>query len=329
MTERYQQMKHWLDSLGYQNYNLSPASEDASFRSYHRLSQGGQSWVVMDAPPEQEPCDQFILVADKISAVDLSAPEIISQDLVQGFLLITDFGDTPYLSVLDADSEASLYGEALTALLQMQTCIPCDNLPLYDEVLLNREMDLFRDWFLQALLGIDLTKSQLVRWDSIKQALINNALEQPQVFVHRDYHSRNLMKIPTRNPGILDFQDAVKGPITYDLVSLLRDCYIDWPTKRVEQLVQYYFEEAIANELTSVSFSQFMRWFNLVGIQRHLKAIGIFSRLNIRDGKEGYLKDIPRTLNYLVQASADEKSMMELSSLISELSLSTRVKSIS
>jgi len=328
MTARSEQMKTWLDSLGYRDYNLTPASEDASFRSYHRLQLDGQSFIVMDAPPEQEPCHQFIKVAETLRAGQLSAPEIIEQNQQEGFLLLTDFGGTDYLSALDDNTEAGLYADALAALLQMQARINSDDLPPYDEALLSREMDLFHDWFLQQLLGIDLSQSQTNRWLSIKQALVTNALEQPQVFVHRDYHSRNLMKIEGQNPGILDFQDAVQGPITYDLVSLLRDCYINWPVMRVEQLLHDYYDLALVNQLTDVDYEQFRRWFNLMGIQRHLKAIGIFSRLNIRDGKPGYLKDIPRTLAYIIQASADEKSMAELYALINELGLIDRVKSL-
>lgn len=328
MSERYQQMEAWLNSLGFADYNLSPASEDASFRSYHRLQSRKGSWIVMDAPPEQEPCEQFIRVAKKIRGARLSAPEVFEENLREGFLLLSDFGNQSYLSILNSDTEASLYGDALAALLQMQLCIDCEDLPVYDEALLVREMDLFRDWFLQELLGIELSESQLSRWQSIKQTLVTNALEQPQVFVHRDYHSRNLMKLDARNPGILDFQDAVKGPITYDLVSLLRDCYIDWPLKRVEQLALDYFDCVRDNALTDVEFSKFNRWFNLMGAQRHLKAIGIFSRLKIRDGKSGYLKDIPRTLSYLAQVSNDETSMVELNSLIKELSLSSHVESM-
>lgn len=328
MTARYPSMKDWLDSLGYRDYSLSPASEDASFRSYHRMRSGDQSWIVMDAPPDLEPCDQFIAIAQKLREARLSAPEIIEQDLQQGFLLLSDFGSTDYLSILSRETEAPLYADALAALLQMQTRVDADDLPLYDEALLDREMELFHDWFLQQLLGVDLNQSQLNRWLSIKQVFIGNALEQPQVFVHRDFHSRNLMKIETRNPGILDFQDAVKGPITYDLVSLLRDCYIDWPVLRVEQLLHDYYDFAVVNELTDASYGQFFRWFNLMGAQRHLKAIGIFSRLKIRDGKEGFLKDIPRTLEYLRQVGAEEMSMVELYSLIAELSLNFRVKSL-
>ncbi len=321
-------MKDWLDSLGYRDYTLSPASEDASFRSYHRLCLGDQSWIVMDAPPQQEPCAQFIKIAQQIRGAGLSAPQVIEQDLSQGFLLLTDFGGSDYLSLLNGDTEARLYADALAALQQMQTRIDASDLLLYDDALLNQEMDLFLDCFLQQLLGVELNPSQLDRWVAIKQTLMANALEQPQVFVHRDYHSRNLMKLATGNPGILDFQDAVKGPITYDLVSLLRDCYIDWPVSRVEQLLHDYYDFAIGNELTNVSNQQFLRWFNLMGVQRHLKAIGIFSRLKIRDGKQGFIKDIPRTLEYIRKVSAEEISMLGLNSLIDELNLNTRVKSL-
>lgn len=325
MSDRAAQLNHWLDHLGYRDYRLSPASEDASFRSYLRLETATDSLIVMDAPPAKEPCDQFIAVARKLRDAGLSAPEIIARNADAGFLVLTDFGGRDYLSQLSPESEASLYGDALAALLLMQTGIDAADLPHYDETLLNREMDLFHDWFLGKLLGNTLDPEQQAIWQSIKQALVENTLAQPQVFVHRDYHSRNLMQLETGNPGILDFQDAVKGPLTYDLVSLLRDCYIDWPPKRVDQLVLDYYELARANELVDVKAAQFMHWFNLMGIQRHLKAIGIFSRLNIRDGKPGYLKDIPRTLEYLRQVSADERSMAGLFSLIEQLGLKQRL----
>jgi len=328
MNDRYKQMTDWLDNLGYRDYTLSIASEDASFRSYYRLQSGTDSWIVMDAPPEKEPCDQFITVANKLRGAKLSAPEIIQQDAAQGFLLLTDLGSTAYLSVLDVNSEGPLYADALAALLKMQTDIKCDDLPDYNEDLLNQEMDLFHDWFLVELLGIELNQVQQVQWAAIKQALVQNALEQPQVFVHRDYHSRNLMKIEKRNPGILDFQDAVKGPITYDLVSLLRDCYIAWPPVRVDQLALDFYDFARVNELVDVKPAKFLRWFNLMGIQRHLKAIGVFSRLKIRDAKDGYVKDIPRTLEYIEQVSAEEMNMIGLYSLIAELGLKFRVKSL-
>jgi aminoglycoside/choline kinase family phosphotransferase len=328
MSDRATQLNHWLDQLGYRDYRLSPASKDASFRSYLRLETATESLIVMDAPPEKEPCDQFIAVARKLRDAGLSAPEIIARNTGEGFLVLTDFGGSDYLSQLNPESEGSLYRDALAALLQMQTRIDAADLPFYDEALLNREMDLFHDWFLDKLLGISLDPEQQAIWQSIKQTLIENALAQPRVFVHRDYHSRNLMQLETGNPGILDFQDAVKGPITYDLVSLLRDCYIDWPPIRVDQLVLDYYEFARVNDLVEVKAAQFMRWFNLMGIQRHLKAIGIFSRLKIRDGKSGYLKDIPRTLEYLRQVSADEMSMVGLFSLIEQLGLKLRIGAV-
>jgi aminoglycoside/choline kinase family phosphotransferase len=328
MSDRLQQMAQWLNSLGYHNYTLTCASEDASFRSYQRLQQGGNSWIVMDAPPAKEPCDRFIEIAAKLRQAGLSAPEVIDQNLELGFLLLTDLGETPYLSVLNADSKESLYSDALAALLQMQVNVTSHNLAEYNSALLNQEMDLFHDWFLEQLLGIRLNEAQKNQWASIQQTLIKSALNQPQLFVHRDYHSRNLMKIDAGNPGIIDFQDAVCGPITYDLVSILRDCYIDWPIDTVELLALDYYHAAKAAELVDVEPTQFLCWFNLMGIQRHLKAVGIFSRLKIRDGKVGYLNDIPRTLNYLSQVSQVESSMEGLSDLMTELDLPERIKAM-
>ncbi len=328
MSDRSTLLQQWLEQLGYRDYDLSPASEDASFRSYLRLRTAGESLIVMDAPPDREPCDQFILVAEKLHAAGLSAPEIKARNLQQGFLLLTDFGSSDFLSQLDSDSEAFLYGDALAALLLMQTRIDACDLPPYDSALLQREMDLFHDWFLGHLLDIELDAAQQQSWQAVKRTLVENALAQPQVFVHRDYHSRNLMKIERGNPGILDFQDAVRGPVTYDLVSLLRDCYIAWPPARVERLALDYYQSARASELLDADSTQFLHWFNLMGIQRHLKAIGIFSRLKIRDGKAGYLGDIPRTLEYLRQVSADETSMAGLFSLIEQLQLGPRVEAL-
>jgi len=321
-------LQQWLNRLGYRDYDLSPASEDASFRSYLRLRADGETCIVMDAPPAREPCDQFIRVAEKLRAAGLSAPEIIERNLEHGFLILTDFGSQDFLSLLDAGTEASMYRDALAALLLMQTRIDASDLPPYDTDLLQREMDLFHDWFLHRLMGIELDSAQQAVWQASKHSLVKNALEQPQVFVHRDYHSRNLMKIDRGNPGILDFQDAVRGPITYDLVSLLRDCYIAWPPSRVEQLALEHYESARLNQLLDVSVPQFMRWFNLMGIQRHLKAIGIFSRLKFRDGKAGYIGDIPRTFEYLRQVCADEKSMAGLYSLLEQLRLAAHVDAL-
>jgi aminoglycoside/choline kinase family phosphotransferase len=329
MNDRSTQLKQWLDGLGYRDYDLRPASADASFRSYLRLKTATDSLVVMDAPPDREPCDQFIAVAGKLRDAGLNAPEIVAENLDQGFLLLTDFGSTDYLSQLNTDTEAGLYADALTALLLMQTRADSSDLPAYDESLLLREMDLFHDWFLNRQLDITLDQAQGQIWQATRQLLLENALAQPQLFVHRDYHSRNLMRTESRNPGILDFQDAVRGPITYDLVSLLRDCYIAWPAARVRQLVLGYYESLCVHSLVDVDSRQFLRWFNLMGIQRHLKAIGIFSRLNIRDGKPGYLGDIPRTLEYIRQVSATEMSMLGLLTLIEQLQLSSRFDTMS
>ena len=328
MNDRQIQMKNWLDSQGFQDYSLELASEDASFRRYFRLQQGNESWIVMDAPPEKESCDAFVKVAKKLTDIRLSAPLITHENHELGFLLLSDFGDEHYLQALKPETANGLYGDAMAAILQMQTRINADDLPVYNEALLRQEMDLFKEWFLEKLLGIEMTINQLGMWQMSVDYLVMNALEQPQVFVHRDFHSRNLMKIDDRNPGMLDFQDAVKGPVTYDLVSLLRDCYIEWPEPQVDQWVLDYHDFAVLDQLKGVSSAQFMRWFNLMGVQRHLKAIGIFSRLSLRDGKDQFLQDIPRTLNYLKIVGTTEMSMVGLYTLVNELSLGFRVKSL-
>jgi hypothetical protein len=328
MTDRAQLLDQWLQQAGYRDYRLQRASEDASFRSYLRLETATQSLIVMDAPPQQEPCDRFIAIAGSLRDAGLNAPEIIASNLEDGFLLLTDFGSEDYLSQLNSQSEGALYADALAALLQMQLHADTADLPVYDAALLLREMDLFHDWFLLELLGIELDAAQLSVWLEAREMLVDSALGQPQVFVHRDYHSRNLMVVEQNNPGILDFQDAVNGPITYDLVSLLRDCYIAWPCARVQQLVLGYYETARAHELVNADAEQFMSWFNLMGIQRHLKVAGIFSRLKIRDGKARYMDDIPLTLDYLLQACREEKSMAGLCALLEKLDLPARVNAL-
>ncbi len=328
MNARSSQLNQWLEQLGFREFRLSPASEDASFRQYLRLEADGRSQIVMDAPPELEPCEQFVKVAKLLRGAGLSAPEISAQNLQQGFLLLTDFGGSDYLSQLHEETAAELYRDALAALLLMQTRIDAGELPAYDEALLTREMDLFHDWFLGRMLGLELSAEQQHAWQDCRRQLVDNALAQPQVFVHRDYHSRNLMKISRRNPGILDFQDAVRGPITYDLVSLLRDCYIAWPAARVEALALDYYQAARANGLLEADSAQFLRWFDLMGMQRHLKAVGIFSRLKIRDGKSRYLQDIPRTLEYLREVGAAHPSLAGLAGLIEDLELLPRAAAL-
>ncbi len=323
MNNRTRALQQWLAQLGYREVDLAPASADASFRSYQRFACNGQSYVVMDAPPEHEDCRPFIEVAARLRKAGLSAPEVLARDLDQGFLLLTDFGQRDYLSCLDADSADSLYGDALDALLRMQLQVDARGLPPYDAGFLGREMDLFRDWFVERAQGLTLDEA---RWLRIKRILIDAALAQPRVFVHRDYHSRNLMLLDAGNPGILDFQDAMHGPVTYDLLSLLRDVYIAWPPARVEQWVRAYHADAQAAGLVDVDGDRFVEWFDLMGVQRHLKIAGIFSRLRIRDGKARYTRDIPRTLDYICQACAARPELVELADLIDELDLVARAE---
>ncbi len=304
MPQRLEQLNRWLtNELGLCDYAIAPASSDASFRRYFRVSFDGESRIAMDAPPEKEDSRPFVAVAQALHQAGLHVPEVLEQDLEQGFLLLSDLGSTPYLDALDGESVERLYGDAMGALSLMQS-VPADALPDYDEALLKQEMALFPDWFLTTHLGLELSHSENEMLEKGFELLAANALEQPRVFVHRDYHSRNLM-VCEHNPGILDFQDAVYGPVTYDLVSLLRDCYIAWPRDQVEAWVRGYHDIALDNGiLRSPMAEQFLRWFDLMGVQRHLKAIGIFARLNHRDGKSGYLGDIPRTLTYVEEVAS-------------------------
>ncbi len=282
-----------------------PASEDASFRRYFRVSTDTGAYIVMDAPPEQEDSNPFVRVAGYLEAMQLNAPRVIEGDLDKGFLLLTDLGSRHYLEHLQQEPGAAeeLYAAALAALLQMQQRGVAfqSRLPPYDEALLRFELSLFHDWLCEAHLGLDFGDDDERRWQQLCDLLVSNALDQPQVFVHRDYHSRNLMVVGEASPGILDFQDAVEGPLTYDLVSLLKDCYVAWPAERIDAWRQAFYEGLDAGVRASVDPVRFKRCFELMGVQRHLKAAGIFARLNHRDGKPGYLADVPRTLRYIVQ----------------------------
>ena len=302
-TDRTQAISQWLSTNGYLISKLQPASNDASFRRYFRVLIDQRPHIVMDAPPEQEDCRAFIHITKHLDQIGLYVPKVLNTDLEQGFLLLTDLGDCRYLDTLNTNNADRLYGDAFDALVILQAS-RCD-VPTYHRQLLLDEMQLFRQWFLQKQLQINLEQSTHSMLDNLFQALIDNALEQPDVLVHRDYHSRNLMLTPEKNPGILDFQDAVYGPITYDLVSLLKDCYIAWPPEQVTNWVLRYHALAKQSGLLPGNHSdkRFLRWFDLMGVQRHLKAIGIFSRLNHRDNKPGYLADIPRTLQYIEQVS--------------------------
>ena len=330
MNERFQIMLDWLQSLpilqGCEVTNPVSASSDASFRRYFRIeaknASGQNSYIIMDAPVEHEDCRQFIAVSEQLVKMGLTVPEVLAQDLTQGFLLLTDLGSTTYLSVLEQAEEStvdSLYSDALEALVLLQTKgnDAAQNLPAYDESLLTTEMSLFSDWLLSTHLEVGLNKLENQAWQSVQNTLIKSALKQPQVYVHRDYHSRNLMVLDEANPGILDFQDAVKGPLTYDAVSMLRDCYIAWPEAQVVEWQRNYFLQLCQqNMMHRDEWSGFQKSMDLMGIQRHLKASGIFARLFHRDGKEGYLNDIPLTLDYLVKVGAKYSEMTSLVDLV-------------
>jgi aminoglycoside/choline kinase family phosphotransferase len=302
ILDRSGQLRQWLRSiLGGDDFDVAPASDDASFRRYFRVRHrpSGLSLIVMDAPPGKEDCRQFVRVAHLLQQAGVHVPEIRAQDLDQGFLLLSDLGTKTYLDVLRDDNAAELYRDATESLLRIQLSSPGGVLPDYDRELLDREIRLFTEWYIGRQLKHALTPSEREILEKTFSSIIDNNLRQPRVFVHRDYHSRNLMACEPR-PGILDFQDAVLGPITYDLVSLLRDAYIAWDEERVLDWAIRYWERARAQRLpVPTDFADFYRDFEWMGAQRQLKVLGIFARLFFRDGKGGYLKDQPLVLRYL------------------------------
>ncbi len=308
MPERLKQLENWLQTdCGIPEYRIEPASGDASFRRYFRVTLPDNSTrIAMDAPPDKENCEPFVRISRQFEELGLNVPSILAEDHDQGFLLLKDLGSVQYLDELVHANVDQLYGHALSALLTLQSSCDSSGLPKYDNKLLLQEMELFREWLLKKHLGICLSDEDNRVLDEAFEMLAENALEQPQVCVHRDYHSRNLM-IPSEAhhgsvPGILDFQDAVEGPVTYDLVSLIKDCYIEWPREKVIDWAMDYCRRCIQSGLLKPEDeNKFLRWFDLMGVQRHLKAAGIFARLNHRDGKDGYLKDIPRTVGYIGQ----------------------------
>lgn len=303
-------LRDWLGSLklGFSiaTETLSPASADASFRRYFRVhtdQPARPTLIVMDAPPEREPCAPFVKVAARFAHAQVSVPEVLAADLEQGYLLLTDLGVDTYLSVLNVTNASGLYADAVTALLRIQLLPACDFLAAYDRPLLERELQLFPEWYLGRQLGYLTSETERAALQKVFDDLLANALAQPQVAVHRDYHARNLMVLPAHqacgNPGILDFQDAVVGPITYDLVSLFRDAYISWEEEEILDWTVRYWEAARRAHLpVNPDFGEFWRDFEWMGLQRHLKVLGIFSRLSHRDGKPAYLQNLPLVLQY-------------------------------
>lgn len=333
MDNRLQTLTQWVKQFpGFENARPEPVSGDASFRRYFRVfgsvvgdpdqQDDMRPFIVMDAPPEHEDCRPFVAIARHWHEQGIAVPEILREDLEQGLLMLEDFGDNLMLGALNESSADALYHGALDELVAIQQvrATPAYPLPPYNSELLDREMALFPDWLLTRKLGMVLDNSEHALLDTTFAMLRESALAQPTVTVHRDYHSRNLLVPPSLSdhvhkrtesvrPGVIDFQDAVCGPVTYDLVSLLKDCYINWPADRVKQWQARFRQQTLDAGLHNADHDTFNQWFELMGMQRHLKAAGIFARLDIRDGKPGFLKDIPRTVCYLVQASGRQPAL--------------------
>ncbi len=301
---RLANLTQWVtEDLGFAGAAIAPASVDASFRRYFRVTRDADSYIAMDAPPDKEDSGPFVNVARILGSLDLNVPLILARDMDRGFLLLSDLGSRQYLDALAEDGAADeLYADALKSLRTMQTAAAGISraLPRYDRAMLLREMELLPEWFLTRHLGLSIDARERAMLGGLFEILVAAAASQPACFVHRDYHSRNLLVTPRNNPGILDFQDAVWGPVTYDLASLLKDCYIAWPPARVRQWVLQYRESLLeAGFELDADAALFLRWFDLTGLQRHIKVLGIFARLFYRDGKSQYLNDLPRVLAYV------------------------------
>ena len=323
MPDRYNSLQNWLtEILGTSAFNLKPASGDASFRTYHRLFLKNKTFIVMDAPPEQENCKVFIKITKKLRACDVNVPIIHNVNIEQGFLLLSDLGNDLYLNKLNKSSIYELYSDALSTLVAIQVLVNVGGVDEYDKSLLISEMNLFREWLIEKHLSIKLSDSQVKILTTLFDLLVNNALQQPKVFVHRDFHSRNLMVTKENNPGVIDYQDAVYGPISYDLVSILKDCYIKWPKEEIDKWIDFYLNKLYEEKAQyRINRDEFVRWFDLMGVQRHLKASGIFARLSHRDGKHNFLEDIPRTLSYILDLKETYEELQPICIILEELIL--------
>jgi len=306
--ERLAQLTAWLSTLGLvQTESRRPASADASFRRYFRLdvvpelrAKLGDTLIAMDAPPERENVPAFIHVQGLLLEAGVTVPAIVAQDVLNGFLLLSDLGSTTYLQRLTVDNAPFMYSDAVDALIKFQLHSEPGKLPEYDRAFIERELNLFPEWFIGKHLGITMTDAQKAQLDGVFEAIISNVLAQQQVFMHRDFHSRNLMFLEQHNPGVLDFQDAVFGPVTYDLASLLRDAYVQWDEEIVLDWVVRYWQRAKQVGLpVNPDIDSFYRDFEFMALQRHLKILGIFCRLNYRDGKANYLGDLPTVSDYV------------------------------
>ncbi|QHF53129.1 aminoglycoside phosphotransferase family protein [Pseudomonas sp. S49] len=327
---RLQHLKVWLDEqlailFADQGWGTVPpatltaASSDASFRRYFRWEGEGRSFVVMDAPPPQENCKPFVDIAFLLAKSGINVPKIYAEDLDRGFLLLNDLGSKTYLDVIDGENADQLFNDALQALLAFQQLPMVAPLPSYDVALLRRELELFPEWYVKRELGVEFDSIQQQQWQQVSNLLIDSALAQPKVLVHRDYMPRNLM-LSEPNPGVLDFQDAVYGPVTYDVTCLFKDAFLSWPEERVRGWLESYWQQASAlNIPVQPDFEDFLRASDLMGVQRHLKVIGIFARICHRDGKPRYLADVPRFFSYIEAVIARRPELAELQTLLTSL----------
>lgn len=329
---RLQQLSQWLDQqlptlFAAEGWGpvpaatLVPASSDASFRRYFRWEADDRTLILMDAPPPREDCRPFVKVAGMLAEAGVHVPRILAADVEQGFLVLDDLGRQTYLDVIDAENADSLFEDAIQALLTFQKRSLDVPMPSYDDALLRRELQLFPEWYLQRHLGIELDGERLAAWQRVSDLLIASALDQPKVLVHRDYMPRNLM-LSRPNPGVLDFQDAVYGPVTYDVTCLFKDAFLSWPEERVVAWLQRYW--TLAREAgipVQADFAEFHRASDLMGVQRHLKVIGIFARICHRDGKPKYLDDVPRFFSYIEAVVARRPELAELGELLGGMPL--------
>jgi aminoglycoside/choline kinase family phosphotransferase len=301
-------------------FSLAPASEDASFRRYFRATfQDGRSFIAMDAPPDKEDCRPFVRVAALLKQAGVHAPEVHAQDLQQGFLLLSDLGKTTYLQEIRKENASRLFSDATDALVLWQLATREGELPAYDETLLRRELNLFPEWYIARHLQKPLAKEQAETLENVFKLLVQSALAQPKVYVHRDYMPRNLM-LTEPNPGVLDFQDAVLGPITYDIVCLCRDAFLSWEDEQVLDWCVRYWEKAKRAGLpVDADFGEFWRSLEWMGLQRHLKVLGIFARINYRDGKPKYLADTPRFIQYARGVAERYRELRPLARLLDDI----------